>query len=158
VQASPPWWVAGSAAGRAAGAPSTAAAPLTSPPCRRPAHGTSPGRPACAGTAQSPPAPLPYNSFPGDPGRGRRGETGLLGGFNQCYGSPYVFGPPGSASGSVCHKYGSGLRILSFSHKSVERTEICLQNKILIQQFFCQTFNFNIRHIFTILKLLNFIY
>ncbi len=40
---------------------------------------------------------------------------------------PHVFGPPGSRS--ICHRqrgYGSGSRILSFSHKGVERTEIKL--------------------------------
>ena len=37
---------------------------------------------------------------------------------------PHVFGPPGS--GSIRQRYGSAIRILSFSHKDVERTEIML--------------------------------
>jgi hypothetical protein len=34
---------------------------------------------------------------------------------------PHVFGPP--RSGSIIQRFGSGIRILLFSHKDVERTE-----------------------------------
>jgi hypothetical protein len=47
---------------------------------------------------------------------------------------PYVFGPPGS--GSIIQRFGSGIRILQFTHKGVEWTEKeCLQNKIVTQNF-----------------------
>jgi hypothetical protein len=46
---------------------------------------------------------------------------------------PNVFWPPGSASGSVNQKH----RILPFSHKNVERTEIMLQNELFIQKCSC---------------------
>jgi hypothetical protein len=132
VQAIPPWWEAGSAAGRAAGAPSTAAALLASQPCTRPAHGTSLGRPACSGTALWPPAPLPYNTvvFQVTPEEGGGGRLVCLEVFTSVTDpdpeDPYVFGPPRSASESVGHKYGSGCVSFLFSNKSVERTEIML--------------------------------
>ncbi len=37
---------------------------------------------------------------------------------------PHVFGPPGSGSGSISQRY--RIRILPFSHKGVEWTEIIL--------------------------------
>jgi hypothetical protein len=42
---------------------------------------------------------------------------------------PQVFGPPRSGSGCTSQRCGSGFRILPFSHKCPERTEIML-NKI----------------------------
>jgi hypothetical protein len=41
------------------------------------------------------------------------------------------------------------IRILPFSHKGVERTEIMLANKILIQYFLAKNLIFIIKHIFT---------
>jgi hypothetical protein len=53
---------------------------------------------------------------------------------------PHVFGPSGSGSGSISQEFRIRLRILPFSHKCVERTEI-MHNKILTQNLW-QTIKF----------------
>jgi hypothetical protein len=74
---------------------------------------------------------------------------------------PYVLGPPGSASGSESHKYGSGSGSISrsfpFSQESVEQTELIFAVKLLIQKVSCYKFNFGHQTYFYNLKLLNFI-
>ncbi len=53
----------------------------------------------------------------------------------------HVFGPTGSGSGSISLRYGSPLRIrlririLPFSHKGVEQTEIMLAKSIFNTKF-----------------------
>jgi hypothetical protein len=42
---------------------------------------------------------------------------------------PYVFGPPGSASGSVSHKYGSGSG--SFHHQATKKIRKTLPSTVL---------------------------
>ncbi len=61
----------------------------------------------------------------------------------QCWGSgtgcadPHVFGPPGSGTGSVRHRYGSGSGSGSFRFliNVLSGLKLCLQNKILTQNF-----------------------
>ena len=72
---------------------------------------------------------------------------------------PYVFGPPGSASGSVSHRYGSGCGSESFPFliKCWADWNNGCKIKFYYKNFLATNKILIIKHIFTILKLLNFI-
>ncbi len=70
---------------------------------------------------------------------------------------PSVLGPPGSASGSVCHKFGYGSGSFPFLIKVLSGLKYWLQNKILIQKLSCKKFYFNHQKlIFTIFEAFKF--